>query len=194
MPREKWSIKKLEACLQELEGFNKPKVKLEQYATPPHIAAIILHTIDTSFNDLRGKLVADLGCGTGSLTIGSILHDTKMVYGFDIDNNALCTMLDNIQGALSDEGDGDDRSYAFKSCRNFDLIQVDVVSQNCASFWKPWSKFFDTVIMNPPFGTKQNSGLDMLFLKRAIDISCGSVYSLHKTSTRSVSIESLQYC
>ena len=30
---------------------------------------------------------------------------------------------------------------------------------------------FDTVIMNPPFGTKSNKGIDMLFLKTGIEVS-----------------------
>jgi len=41
--------------------------------------------------------------------------------------------------------------------------------------------------MNPPFGTKNNNGLDALFLETAL--ACvrpgGVVYSLHKSSTRS---------
>ncbi len=38
--------------------------------------------------------------------------------------------------------------------------------------------------MNPPFGTKHNKGLDILFVQRALELSRSSVYSLHKTSTR----------
>jgi len=28
----------------------------------------------------------------------------------------------------------------------------------------------DTVVMNPPFGTKNNNGIDMIFLKKAIEV------------------------
>lgn len=41
----------------------------------------------------------------------------------------------------------------------------------------------DTVIMNPPFGTKRK-GVDAVFLRAAFAISRGTVYSLHKSSTR----------
>lgn len=34
------------------------------------------------------------------------------------------------------------------------------------------NKSFDTVVLNPPFGTKQNKGLDMLFVQQAIAV-CG---------------------
>lgn len=38
--------------------------------------------------------------------------------------------------------------------------------------------------MNPPFGTKNNAGIDMKFLQVAIRLSTSAVYSLHKRSTR----------
>lgn len=46
------------------------------------------------------------------------------------------------------------------------------------------SKMVDTVITNPPFGTKNNEGIDVQFLKTAIRLAKRSVYSFHKTSTR----------
>lgn len=39
---------------------------------------------------------------------------------------------------------------------NLDVVQCDVCSLETASF----AKKFDTVIMNPPFGTKHNQGED----------------------------------
>ena len=47
-----------------------------------------------------------------------------------------------------------------------------------------WENKFDTVIMNPPFGTKHNKGLDIKFLQTGLKLATNSVYSLHKTSTR----------
>jgi len=46
------------------------------------------------------------------------------------------------------------------------------------------SKIVDTVITNPPFGTKNNEGIDVQFLKTAIRLAKRAVYSFHKTSTR----------
>lgn len=43
---------------------------------------------------------------------------------------------------------------------------------------------FDTVIMNPPFGTR-NTGIDTAFVLKGMQYS-SAVYSLHKTSTREV--------
>jgi predicted RNA methylase len=51
------------------------------------------------------------------------------------------------------------------------------------------SKIVDTVITNPPFGTKNNEGIDVQFLKTAIRLARHAVYSFHKTSTRSYMIK-----
>lgn len=188
MAGKKLSIKKLESQLQDLDDFDEPNIELEQYATPPHIAAVLLNTIDSSFDDIQDKLVADLGCGTGRLLVGCILSGARQAYGFDVDQDALNGALKNISDLFSDEEEPNDlATSAHQGCQKFNLIKADIASSDCDKFWEPWNKVFDTVVMNPPFGTKQNQGLDMLFLKRAVELSHGSVYSLHKTSTRKVS-------
>ena len=40
----------------------------------------------------------------------------------------------------------------------------------------------DVVITNPPFGTKNNEGIDLVFLQAAKNISSSVIYSLHKSS------------
>jgi hypothetical protein len=52
----------------------------------------------------------------------------------------------------------------------------------------------DTVIMNPPFGTKNNEGIDVKFLRRGLEIAQHSVYSFHKSSTRKVSKREKEKC
>lgn len=44
-------------------------------------------------------------------------------------------------------------------------------------------KKFDTVIMNPPFGTRDKRA-DLMFLKAAVKMATTVVYSFHKKSTR----------
>lgn len=41
-------LKTLQGYLQELKGFSEPKVQLEQYETPAHIAAVALYTIQVT--------------------------------------------------------------------------------------------------------------------------------------------------
>lgn len=180
----------MESMLSSLDGFDDPKVELEQYITPPHIAALIFNEIHCNQNDIENRYVADLGCGPGMLTIGSLLCGAQMVHSFDIDSGALKKALENINQVFGDDEE-DHVGGAYRGHRGFNIIQTDVVSDAYDEFWRPWSKRFDTVIMNPPFGTKNNQGLDMKFLDRAIDLSNRRVYSLHKSSTRKVSLSSI---
>lgn len=158
-------LKHLESHLSDILQFKNPKIVLEQYVTPPHIAACMLHYIQTEYEDISGKIVADLGCGAGALSIGSASLDASLVLGFEIDSHALDVFRENVN------------NYDLS---NIDAVQCDVLSDLPERFYKT----FDTVIMNPPFGTKNNAGTDLAFLKQASKLASCSVYSLHKTSTR----------
>ncbi|XP_063590003.1 rRNA N6-adenosine-methyltransferase METTL5-like [Penaeus indicus] len=161
-------LKELESWLQDITGFENPKVKLEQYETPAHIAARMVHTMESSFGDLQGKVVADLGCGCGMLAVGTVMMGASVTFGFDIDSDALQICQENLEEL---------------EVPSIELIQTDV--KLLAGDQSKFHKFFDTVVLNPPFGTKHNHGSDMEFLKVALDISKTAVYSLHKTATRS---------
>lgn len=87
----------------------------------------------------------------------------------DVDESALSTCQSNLDDYEID---------------NVDLVQLDIAQVTQDGSASVWHRRFDTVIMNPPFGTKKNKGIDMQFLKAAIDMSKLAVYSLHKTSTR----------
>ena len=158
------SEKQLKILLFQVDGFISPKIHLEQYCTPPEIASNILTFIDREYNDLRGKNILDLGCGTGILSIGSSL------LGSNTTSVDIC--IDALQIA---------RENAFKlGVANIDFVCSDM-SIDKPSFS---SRKFDTVIMNPPFGTKFNPGIDIQFLNAAIANSNTVIYSLHKRTTR----------
>ncbi|XP_067843610.1 rRNA N6-adenosine-methyltransferase METTL5 isoform X3 [Heptranchias perlo] len=125
----------------------------------------MLYTIHTTFDDIENKLVADLGCGCGVLSIGAAMLDAGLCVGFDIDEDALDIFNRNAEEF---------------ELANVDMVQCDI----CSLMTGKLSKKFDTIIMNPPFGTKHNKGMDMKFLKTALDMARTAVYSLHKTSTR----------
>nr|SVE79706.1 EOG090X0BVL [Daphnia magna] len=160
--------KELEQHLQELDGFSKPKILLEQYETRAHIAACMLHTIESAYGDLCQKTVLDLGCGCSVLGVGSVLLGASYVLGVDIDEEALQISNSNINQLELNE---------------VDLLHADV---KIIPLLLGGNTKFDTVVMNPPFGTKHNKGLDSLFLE--IGLQClsdkGVLYSLHKSSTR----------
>ncbi|KRX96885.1 WW domain-containing protein, partial [Trichinella pseudospiralis] len=163
--------KQLESVLTDVESFHNPKVLLEQYMTTAEVAATMIYTIDSHFNDLQGKVVADLGCGSGMLMIAALLQGADYCVGFDVDFDALQVCKSNINSLQLTE-------YA-------DFVQCDCTALfNKQQSGYYFCKAFDTVIMNPPFGTKRNSGVDMEFLKCAINMAKTSVYSMHKTVTR----------
>ena len=77
--------------------------------------------------------------------------------------------------------DSDALSICQKNIEEFELYNVDVIQCDIDTF--RLNKSVDTVIMNPPFGTK-TKGIDLIFVKRALELCNNSVYSLHKTATR----------
>jgi len=157
-------LKELESHLQQVEEFESPKILLEQYPTRPHIASCMLHTMAASFGDIEGKTVADLGCGCGVLSLGCVMLGADFVTGFDIDEEALAVFSQNIQ--------------------DFDMDNLDLINLDICNMGPDWENRVDTVVMNPPFGTKHNKGLDMKFLQAGLSMASSAVYSLHKTSTR----------
>ncbi|XP_017468078.1 PREDICTED: methyltransferase-like protein 5 isoform X1 [Rhagoletis zephyria] len=159
-------LKKLEEYLNGLDSFEKPKIKLEQYITPPHIASCVLYNIQTLYGDIEGKYVADLGCGSGMLSIGSFLLGAGMTVGFEIDDDALNIFRENVTDM---------------ELPNLDCVLCDVLTLPNS---KKWENAFDTIVTNPPFGTKNNSGIDMCFVQTGITLASGAVYSFHKSSTR----------
>ncbi|XP_024098690.1 rRNA N6-adenosine-methyltransferase METTL5 isoform X3 [Pongo abelii] len=161
---KKVRLKELESRLQQVDGFEKPKLLLEQYPTRPHIAACMLYTIHNTYDDIENKVVADLGCGCGVLSIGTAMLGAGLCVGFDIDEDALEIFNRNAE--------------------EFGLTNIDMVQCDVCLLSNRMSKSFDTVIMNPPFGTKNNKGTDMAFLKTALEMARTAVYSLHKSSTR----------
>jgi len=187
-------LKELEARLQTVNTFEKPKIFLEQYITTAHLASQIVFNIDQLFDDLKEKRICDLGCGTGMLSIACGFMEPDFILGIEIDGDALKTCQENIESF---------------ELNNIQLVQCDCekILQAAARNEKDTSfkifNNFDTVIMNPPFGTKnfakksnlnQNEdseelislGMDMKFLKLAslLITSTGVIYSIHKSVTR----------
>ena len=164
--------------------FSDPKITLEQYPTDTKTTSELIHMIQAQYGDIEGRMVADLGCGVGVLTIGAALLGAGYVLGIDIDQDALDVCRENVE--IFDE-----------EYKTIDLLQYDVTKlydesvdssqrdgASCTHVHR-FYKCFDTVIMNPPFGTKYNEGIDMKFVKTALAMAKNSVYSFHKTSTRS---------
>lgn len=126
--------------LSEIEGFEDPRVELEQYQTPPQLAA------DIAYNAyMQGASEAiDLGTGNGIIAIGAALLglDVKAV---EIDRKALEKARENAE--------------------EFG-VEIDFVEKDVTEFES--EKDFDAVLMNPPFNIQSDEGVK--FWEKALEI------------------------
>lgn len=153
------SKKQLEITLSKLKPIDNPKPSLEQYTIPEELAGDILHLAYMS-GDIEGKVVYDLGCGSGRLAIGALLLGAKEVVAVDIDDKALDVAEKNMEFIILNQ-------IAVRGSIKFVKSDLKKFSGKC-----------DTVIQNPPFGI-QTEHADRLFLEKALE--CGNkIYSLHK--------------
>ena len=154
--------KHLEMRLQSIPSHPKPKVGLEQYTTPSVIASDLIWNA-YSLGDVEDMDIVDLGCGTGIFAVGSALMGANSAVGVDVDEDSIALAqevkdklkLDNLNFIVSDINDFDESLNA------------------------------DTVFQNPPFGSQRNadSGQDLRFIQKAIELDCDVLYSFHMQST-----------
>ncbi|MBS7619255.1 50S ribosomal protein L11 methyltransferase [Candidatus Bathyarchaeota archaeon] len=154
----------IEKMLEKMKPHLSPKVELEQYTTPADIAAELLFTASFIFDDVQGKSIIDLGCGSGRLGIGAKILGAQSVVGIDIDPDAVRTAVNNAKEVIHTD--------------NIYWIIGDISAIRGV---------FDTVIMNPSFGTKKRH-MDVRFLSVSMTLS-RVIYSIHKSSSRDFIIE-----
>ena len=150
------SKKELELFLSRLKDFENKKVILEQYTTPSNIAAEILWFAFMN-EEIKNKVIMDLGCGNGIFGIGALKLGAKKVYFVDKSEEAIEIVRSNLK--------------SFKiNTKKCVFIKKDV---NDLKRYK-----IDLIIQNPPFGVKKKHA-DRDFLEKALKFSV-IVYSLHK--------------
>ena len=156
------SKSQLAIILSKLVVFEKSQLKLmkEQYATDSEAAAEAVWFAYMN-GDVEGKTVADFGCGTGLLGIAALLLGAEKVYFIDSDKDAIVLCGKNIAAAAGRE----------KAARTM------VMAAGIAEF----KEHVDTVVQNPPFGTKAKHA-DREFLVKAFK-TAAIVYSFHKIET-----------
>lgn len=143
-------------------GFDDPSVDLEQYRTPPELASHLVHTADLQ-GDIDGRVVIDLGCGTGMLALGAALRGPRLVVGVDIDAGPL---------GIARRNESRVATQSAVSWIRADATQVPLTRTTET-----------TVLMNPPFGAQRgNEHADREFLQTAATIADVS-YSIHNADS-----------
>lgn len=66
-------LKHLESVLESVNVFSEPNISLEQYPTSAHLASRMLYTIDSVYDEVEGRDLADFGCGCGVLSMAAAL-------------------------------------------------------------------------------------------------------------------------
>ena len=144
----------LKQALSKVSDFEDPKISLEQYITPPALAADLVFTAYMQ-GDIEGKKIVDLGTGTGILGIGASLINGNVV-AVDKDESALSLAKENAEKLGAD----------------VDFSDSDV---------EDFSGSFDTVVMNPPFSVHSDIGLS--FWEKALEIG-DAVYGISPRGAR----------
>ena len=154
--------KHLEMRIQSIPSHPKPKVELEQYATPSNIASDLLWNA-LSLGDIENKKVLDLGCGCGIFSIGSALLGAESAIGVDID----CDSID----------------LARVSAEKFNIENVKFVVSDVCDLDNDLEA--NTIFQNPPFGSQKRAdrGIDLKFVKKAFELKPDVLYSFHMSST-----------
>jgi putative methylase len=140
-------LRSLERELERLRTITDPEVRLEQYRTPPSLAARLLFHAAMRGN-IERKRVCDLGCGAGVLACGAAMLGASWVRGVDIDPRSLAVARDNaaLVGA------------------NVEFVEADITDDAAFENYS-----CDTVVMNPPFGAQRRHA-DRPFIDRALSI------------------------
>jgi putative methylase len=145
----------LEMIIAEILPHPSPKAYLEQYTVSPEVAAELLYMATYIYDDIIGKSVIDLGCGTGRLAIAAAMLGAKEVVGVDIDKVAITQAIKNAE------------KLGVKARIDWIIADINAMRGNS-----------DTVLQNPPFGVQKRRA-DRKFLIKALQIG-KHVYSLHK--------------
>lgn len=148
--------------IERTETFVQPKIQLEQYSIDAACAVDIIFCAGFEFDDIKNKLIVDLGTGTGRLSIASSFFNPIYVLSIDIDFNALYILQKNIKKLNLEQ-------KIFPLC-------VDVNYFDISKILLPRNLKI-TTIMNPPFGVQKKKA-DRKFLECAFLFS-DIIYSIH---------------
>ncbi len=165
------SRRAVERRLEEVVDFADPSPELEQYLTPPVLAANLLQ-VAALRGDLTGETVVDLGTGTGTLAVGAALFSPERVVGLDVDPDALALARENECRVAGEPIEGG------REPTPIDWLRGDVRRHPLDPPRRA------TVLANPPFGAQRGARhADRPFLEAASELADVSL-TIHNEGSR----------
>ena len=135
----------LELFLSKIKPQPTLKASLEQYTISESIPATLLHIATYTNNDIVGKNIIDLGCGTGRLALGA--------GDMGAENQSQELISTKIPLRIAAENARELRVFA-----NTQFVVGDISTVKGD---------FDTALQNPPLGSPKTRGADRAFLVKA---------------------------
>ena len=169
-------LKKLEIKLSKFKKIQRPKEKLEQYNTPERLAIESIIFIGEEIKELLRKnkiKVLDACAGTAYLGLAFLLFLEELSYKGEVEISFVEKDKDLIKDLESNI-----KEFLNKSSLK---ISYKIINKDCLDFNE---RFFDLILMNPPFGIKQRIK-DVQFVKKMLGLKNKDAYllSFHKAET-----------
>jgi len=184
--------KKIEIEISKLKDFLNPKIRLEQYSTPPKVIKEFILFIEKDLISLINKKIQkneklkilDCCAGTGFLGFSILLYfyflDKEILKNIEIsfiekDKKAFEVLKENLNHLMN----------KFEEIKD---VKINLINED---FFKFESKEkFDLVVMNPPFGI-QGKIKDKEFVKKGLVIG-KIVYSFHLANSLNFFIKNFE--
>ncbi len=155
--------KDVKIVLSKVKGFKNPVPELEQYMTPPDVAADIMNIV--RLHKKQSYSMVDLGSGTGMISFAGALYGFS-VKALEKDPKAVTIMRKNL--AIINKKVGKN-------------LEVSIINRDVRSF----NDESDLVVMNPPFGI-QEKDKNLVFLEKAFETSDSVFALLHCSEKKEV--------
>ncbi len=139
--------------ISKIARNNGNKLKFEQYETDIDTAYEFMSFIELE-TGIKGKVIADLGCGNGLLGISAALFGAEKVDMYDIDKSLIEIAKRNIY------------TLELKNVHSAEKDMFDI------------SMHYNIAVSNPPFGFQSNFSVPA-FIKKALSIS-DNLFFLYK--------------
>jgi predicted RNA methylase len=172
-------MKKIEIEISKLKDFKLPKIKLEQYSTPPSVIKQFLIFIEKDLLDLinekleKNEKIKILDCCAGTGFLGFSI----LLFFYFLDKN----LLKNVEIVFI-EKDKDafevlKENWSYLKQKFEELKNARILFINEDFFKFETKETFDFAVMNPPFGI-QGKVKDKRFVEHVLNLA-KIIYSFH---------------